>query len=101
MLDCSALPTSPTDGAAAHVDEPHLARRHAQRGARALLGDQLGAVAGGAGDLGAATGTQLHAVDRRADRDVAQRQVVAGLDVGVRAGLDRRCPGVRSLGAMM
>src|SRR5688572_10292205 len=67
-------------GAAAHVDEAHLARGHAQRGARALLGDQLGADARGAGDLGAATGTQLHAVDRGAHRDVAQRQVVAGLD---------------------
>src|SRR3712207_63122 len=76
-------------GAAAHVDEPHLARGHAERGAAALTGDQLGRVAGGAGDLRAAAGTQLHAVDRRTDRDVAQRQVVARLDVGLDAGLDR------------
>src|SRR6476659_1490987 len=75
-------------GAAAHVHEAHLARRHAQRGAAALASDQLGRVAGRASDLRAAARTQLHAVDGRTDRDVAQRQVVAGLDVGVRAGLD-------------
>ena len=33
-------------------------------------------------------GLQLDGVDHGADRDVAQRQVVAGLDVGARAGLD-------------
>src|SRR4051794_27186489 len=70
-------------GAAAHVDETHLARRHAERRAASLAGDQLGRVAGRAGDLGAAARTQLHTVDRRTDRDVAQREVVAGLDVGV------------------
>src|SRR5699024_4263017 len=52
-------------GAAAHVDEAHLARGHPQRGAAALTGDQLRRDASGAGDLGAATGTELHAVDRR------------------------------------
>src|SRR5919112_4494179 len=77
-------------GAAAHVHEAHLARGHAQRGARALAGDELGAHAGRAGDLRAAPGPQLHAVDRRADGDVAQRQVVARLDVRGDAGLDRR-----------
>src|SRR4051812_33067234 len=77
-------------GAAAHVDVAHLARGHAQLGAAALLGDELRRVAGGAGDLRAATGPELDAVDRRTDRDVAQRQVVAGLDVGRDPGLDRR-----------
>src|SRR3954451_489541 len=77
-------------GAAADIDEAHLTGGHPQRGARALLGDQLRAVAGGAGDLGAAAGTQLDAVDRRTDRDVAQREVVAHLDVGVGAGLEQR-----------
>src|SRR3954447_12414691 len=48
-------------GAAANVDEPHLARGHAQGGARALLGDELGGVAGRVGDLGAATRPQLDA----------------------------------------
>src|SRR4051812_49369661 len=77
-------------GAAADVDEAHLTGRHAQRRARALAGHELGAVAGRAGDLGTATGPELDAVDRRTDRDVAQRQVVAGLDVRGRAGLDHR-----------
>src|SRR3954447_7175928 len=76
--------------AVADGDEAHLARGHAQRGARALLGHQLRGVAGGAGDLGAAGGTQLDAVDSRTDRDVAQREVVAHLDVGVGAGLEHR-----------
>src|SRR3954453_22743125 len=75
-------------GAAADVDEAHLTGRHAQRRARALAGHELGAVAGRAGDLGTATGPELDAVDRRTDRDVAQRQVVARLDVCGRAGLD-------------
>src|SRR6476659_10427440 len=76
-------------GAAADVDVAHLAGRHPQLGAGAFLRDELGAVAGGAGDLGTATGPQLDAVDRRTDGDVAQRQVVARLDVGGRTGLDR------------
>src|SRR3954454_6027016 len=75
--------------AAADVHVAHLARRHPELSASAFLGDQLRRVAGRAGDLGAAARTQLDAVDRRTDRDVAQRQVVAGLDVGTRAGLDR------------
>src|SRR6478752_1833741 len=76
-------------GAAAHVDVAHLAGGHPQLGAGAFLGDELGAIAGGTGDLGTATGPELDAVDRRTDGDVAQRQVVAGLDVGGRAGLHR------------
>src|ERR1700712_1718264 len=75
--------------AAADVDVAHLAGGHPQLCTRTLLGDELGAVAGGAGDLGTATGPQLDAVDRRTDGDVAQRQVVARLDVGGRTGLDR------------
>ena len=75
-------------GAAAHVDVADLAGRHAQLRVRAVLGDQLHAGAGRAGDLGAAARPQLDRVDDRTDRDVAQRQVVARLDVGARAGLD-------------
>src|SRR4249919_2201114 len=75
-------------GTASDVDEAHLAGRQAQGGARALLGDQLRGVAGRAGDLGATARTQLDAVDRRTDGDVAQRQVVAHLDVGGRARLE-------------
>src|ERR1700712_3816408 len=79
-------------GAAAYVDVAHLAGGHPQLGAGAFLGDELGAVPCGAGDLGTATGPQLDAVDRRTDGDVAQRQVVARLDVGGRTGLDRGAP---------
>src|SRR3954468_20519033 len=61
---------------AADVDVAHLARGQAQLGIRAVLGDQLGADTGGAGDLRAAARPQLHAVDGGTDRDVAKRQVV-------------------------
>src|SRR6476646_10868288 len=69
-------------GAAAHVDVADLAGRHAQLRVRAVLGDELHAGTGRAGDLRAAAGPELDGVDDRTDRDVAQRQVVAGLDVG-------------------
>src|SRR5690606_21418639 len=61
-----------------------LTGRHPQLGVRAVLGDELHAGAGRAGDLGPATGLELDGVDDRAGRDVAQRQVVARLDVGRR-----------------
>src|SRR5687767_13338225 len=78
-----------TDGcAAAHVDVADLARRHAQLRVATLTGHQLDAGAGRAGDLRATTGAELDGVNHRADRDVPQRQVVAGLDVGRRAALD-------------
>jgi hypothetical protein len=76
-------------GAAAPVDVADLARRHAQLGQAALSGDELDARAGRAGDLRPAAGTELDGVNHRADRDVPQRQVVAGLDVGRRAALDQ------------
>src|SRR5512133_2796231 len=69
-------------GAAAHVDVADLPGGHPQLRVRPVLGDQLDAGAGRAGDLGAATGLQLDRVHHGAGRDVAQRQVVAGLDVG-------------------
>src|SRR3954466_16285804 len=75
-------------GAAAHVDVADLARRHAQLGEPALTGDQLDAGTCGPGDLRAATGAELDGVNHRADRDVPERQVVAGLDVGRGAALD-------------
>src|SRR5687767_1104004 len=75
-------------GAAAHVDVADLARGHPQLREAALTGDQLDAGAGRAGDLRAATGPELDGVDDGADGDVAQRQVVAGLDVGGRTALD-------------
>src|SRR5690606_27912101 len=42
----------------------------------------------GAGDLRAAAGAELDGVQHGTGRDVAQRQVVAGLDVGAGTGLD-------------
>src|SRR5882757_5678122 len=75
-------------GAAAGVDQPDLAGRHTKGGHAALLRQQLHRGARGAGDLGAAPGPQLDRVDRRTHRDVAQRQVVARLDVGACAVLD-------------
>src|SRR5690606_15570040 len=48
----------------------------------ALLRHQLHGGARGAGELRAGAGPQLDRVDRRTHGDVAQRQVVARLDVG-------------------
>ena len=75
--------------AAARVDVADLAGGHTQLGVGAVLGDELHAGAGRAGDLRAAAGPKLDGVDGRTGRDVAQRQVVARLDVGVGARLDR------------
>src|SRR3954462_11478685 len=71
-------------GAVADVVVAELAGGHAQLGVRTVLGDELDARAGRAGDLGPATRTQLDRVHHGADRDVAQRQRVARLDVGRR-----------------
>src|SRR5699024_257736 len=68
-------------GAAAGVDVADLAGGHAQLRIGAFLGDQLHGGAGAAGDLRAAAGAELDRVHDGAQRDVAQRQVVAGLDV--------------------
>src|SRR5579875_423509 len=73
--------------AAPDVDVADLAGRHPQLRERAFLGDQLHACAGRAGDLGAAAGPQLDGVHHGADRDGAQRQRVARLDVRARAVL--------------
>src|SRR5690349_20783725 len=75
-------------GAAAQVDVADLAGRQAQLRVRTVLGDQADAGTGGTGHLRAAAGLQLDRVDDGTDRDVLQRQVVAGLDVGARTGLD-------------
>src|SRR5690606_7574818 len=74
--------------AAAQVDVADLARGHAQLGVGPVLGDELDARAGGPGDLRATTGLELDRVDRRTGGDVAQRQVVAGLDVRAGTVLD-------------
>src|SRR6185312_13344775 len=74
--------------AAANVDAADLTGRHTHGGVGALLAQQLDAGAGRAGQLGAAAGPQLDRVDHGAGRYVAQRQVVAGLDVGIGTGLN-------------
>src|SRR3954462_6602012 len=73
---------------AAGVDVADLAGRHAQLRVGPALPDQLDRGARGPGDLGAAAGADLDGVHDGADRDVAQRQAVARLDVGRRAVLD-------------
>src|SRR4029453_8593454 len=55
---------------------------HAERGVLALTSDQLDAGTGGPGELGATARPQFDCVDRGPDRNVAQRQVIARLDVG-------------------
>src|SRR5690606_35645263 len=72
-------------GAALDRHLAHLARTQAEQRIGALAGHQLHAGAGGAGDLRALARLQLDAVHRGADRDVAQRQGVAGADRGVGA----------------
>src|SRR5258707_4863116 len=74
-------------GAAAHVDAADLTGGHAQGRVGAFLAEQLDAGASRPRQLGAAAGPQLHRVDQGTRGDVAHRQVVAGLDVGVGAGL--------------
>src|ERR1700712_51580 len=74
--------------AAALVDVARLPRGHAQQGHARVLGDELHAHTGTAGDLGAATGPELDGVHDGAGRDVAQRQGVARLDVAAGPALD-------------
>src|SRR5690606_34836066 len=75
-------------GAAACVDVADLAGGQAQLRVRAVLRHEAHACAGRAGQLGAAAGAQLDRVHHGAGGGVAQRQVVARLDVGRRTGLD-------------
>ena len=99
MLDCSALPTSPTvarqrTSTKRISPRASAASRASPRGPR-----ELGACIAERA-IFAATGPELDAVDRGADGDVAQREVVAHLDVGVDTRLDvANC--LRSFGAMM
>src|SRR4051794_17920168 len=61
-------------GHAAHRDAAHLARRHPDRGVVAFLGEELRRGPGGPDDLAALARDQLDVVDRRAERDVGERQ---------------------------
>src|SRR5215207_3415099 len=74
--------------AAADVDVAHLAGRQSQLSLGAFLGHKLNPGARGAAHLGPTAGAELDPVDQRAHGDVAQRQVVADLDVGSGTGLD-------------
>src|SRR6478609_7961390 len=74
--------------AAARVDVADLARGETQLGVGAVLRDETHRGARRAGELGAAAGTELDRVHDRTRGDVAQRQVVAGLDVGAGTRLD-------------
>src|SRR5271166_2031598 len=74
--------------AAADVDAADLTAGHTQRRVAALLAEQLNARPGRACELGATARPQLHGVDQGTGRDIAHRQVVARLDVGVGARLD-------------
>src|SRR5246127_702677 len=78
--------------AAAHVDAADLTAGHPQRRVAALLAEQLDARPGRPREFGATTRPQLHGVDQGTRRDVAHRQVVARLDVGVGAGLHHIAP---------
>src|SRR5581483_4680112 len=75
-------------GPASHVNTTDLAAGHTQRRVGTFLAEQLNARPGRTGQLRAAPGTQLDGMDQRAGRDVAQRQVVTWLDVGVGTRLD-------------
>src|SRR4051812_30904210 len=76
VLDVSNLADG---GAAVEVHAARLARRQAHLAPVALLRHHLGARPGGPAHLRAARDLELDVVNRRAQRDEAQRQVVARL----------------------
>ena len=81
--------TDLTNGrAAASVHVADFAGRHTQLSVGAILGDELHGSTGGAGDLGATQRAELNRMHHGTGRDVAQRQVVARLDISLSAGLD-------------
>src|SRR2546422_900501 len=67
---------------------PHLARRQLERRPLALLRQELRLRAGAPAHLRAAARLELHVVNERADRDIAERQRVARQDVGLRSRHD-------------
>ncbi|AIY01718.1 hypothetical protein ART_2119 [Arthrobacter sp. PAMC 25486] len=72
--------------AAARINVADFAGGQTQLGELAFLGDELNRGTGRTSHLGTATGTQLHSVDNSTHGDVAQREVVARLDVSSRTG---------------
>src|SRR5207245_541626 len=87
MLDVADLPHG---RAAGEQHAAHLARGETQSRVTAVLRDELHTGAGGASQLAALGRLELDVVDERAGGDVVERQGVAGLDVGVAAGLHVR-----------
>ncbi len=83
-------------GAALDRNLAHFTRAQAQGGVDAFASHQLHGRTSGASDLSALARLQLDAVDGGADRDVAQRQGVAGLDRGVRTS-DHLITGLQAL----
>ena len=78
-----------TNGCAtANIHAADLGGGHTQHGVAAFFTKQLDGCTGGTSQLGACTGLEFHTVDHGTSGDVAQRQVVAGLDVGVRTRFD-------------
>ena len=70
------------------ADPADLAGRQPDLGVVALLGQQLGRDAGRADDLAALARDELDVVDRRAERDVGERQGVADPRLGLGPGDD-------------
>src|SRR5262252_8743608 len=75
--------------ATVHVHFAHLARPQPSRDVFALARDDLHRGARAARELRALAGLELEAVHLRAERNVLQRQRVAGFDRGVGPGHDR------------
>ena len=75
-------------GHALDADPADLARRQPDLGDVAFLGEELGRGAGGPDDLAALAGDELDVVDRRAERDLRDRQRVPDAGLGVGAGDD-------------
>ena len=76
-------------GAAGDFDVANFTGGHTQLSEAAFLCDELNRGSSRACNLCAATGVELHSVDNGTQGDVAQGQVVAGLDIGRGAGLDK------------
>src|SRR5581483_3280727 len=76
-------------GAAVDGHAAHLGGRKPKGGEVAFLGDELDACARAPCHLAAGTGLQLDVVHDRADRDVPQRQRVAGADLRALPGLEQ------------
>ena len=85
MVDVADLADA---GEAVDIDVALFAGGQADQGVIPFLRHQLRHVAGGADQLGALAGIELDAVDESTERDVRERQRVAGLDVGVGAVAD-------------